>query len=112
VMDQLWRWDMTPEEAIDCGKVRFPPSLPVFPLPSPAHPDFLLYLQRSIFAAGHRDAFSGNTIKCVLLSAFPPGSSRLTRPFLLFSIFHFPKEKGSWDFVRTPAPSPLVASDH
>ncbi|GAA5873757.1 hypothetical protein JCM8547_005941 [Rhodosporidiobolus lusitaniae] len=52
VLDQSWRWDLTEEEAIDVGK-------------------------RSIFAAGHRDAFSGNTI----------------------NIFHFPAAKGAWDFI-------------
>ncbi|GAA5967023.1 hypothetical protein JCM11641_000417 [Rhodosporidiobolus odoratus] len=52
VLDQGWKWDLTPEEAIELGK-------------------------RSIYAAGHRDAFSGNTI----------------------NIFHFPKDKGAWDFI-------------
>jgi hypothetical protein len=33
----------------------------------------------------------------------------LTRFFSLFSIFHFPKEKGSWDFVRSFASVYLVA---
>jgi hypothetical protein len=45
----------------------------------------------------------------VMLSPVTPSSSLvrlffdsrwLTRFFSLFSIFHFPKEKGSWDFVR------------
>ncbi|GAA6011322.1 hypothetical protein JCM10207_008299 [Rhodosporidiobolus poonsookiae] len=53
VLDQGYRWDLTADEAIELGK-------------------------RSIYAAGHRDAFSGNTI----------------------NIFHFPKEKGgTWDFI-------------
>ncbi|GAA6037237.1 hypothetical protein JCM8097_008636 [Rhodosporidiobolus ruineniae] len=52
VLDQGWRWDLTPDEAIELGK-------------------------RSIYAAGHRDAFSGNTI----------------------NVFHFPAEQGSWDFI-------------
>jgi 20S proteasome subunit beta 5 len=37
VLDQGYRWDLTDEEALELGR-------------------------RSIYAAGHRDAFSGNTI--------------------------------------------------